>query len=105
MYDGTNWNTVAAPPAVTSATSSGLVVLSSTNPGAGMLAAVIGTDNAIHIARNTGSGWAQLASIPGATTRQSLAGTGCGSVRPAIFWTEGAGAPYQIMVADLSGLL
>jgi hypothetical protein len=106
IYDGTSWAATSPPPSVTSTTNTGLVLLSDTNPDDGILAAVIGTDNAIHIAKWTSaSGWVQLTSLPGSAARNSLAGTGCGSKRPAIFWTEGTAAPYEIMAADLSGLL
>jgi hypothetical protein len=89
-----------------SVSNSGVVLLSDENPADGMLLVALGADNSIQISKWTKTaGWGALPSIiPGSAQRQSLAGTGCGSKRPAIFWTEGVG-PYAIMSADLSSFL
>jgi hypothetical protein len=105
-WNGTQWTTVASPPsAVQGASNTGVALVSGPDPSRGMLLVVIGGDKALHIARWTSTaGWANVATLPGSVSRQSLAGSGCGSPRPTVFWTEGTN-PYAILGADLSGLL
>lgn len=105
VYDGNAWAQGGVPPMVASASNTGVVLVSDENPADGMLLATIATDNSIHISKWTASGgWTALTTIPGSAQRQSLAGTGCGSRHPALFWTEGTG-PYTLMQSDVSALL
>jgi hypothetical protein len=105
VYDGNTWLQGGIPPMFESVSNTGVVLLSDANPAHGMLLVALGADNSVRISKWTKTGgWVELAPIAGTAQRQSLAGTGCGSKRPAVVWTEGVG-PYSIMSADLSSLL
>jgi hypothetical protein len=105
VWDGARWSLVPAAPSVRALSNTGVALVSGPDPTRGMLLAVLALDNTLNVARWTSAaGWTTVATLPGAVQRQSLAGSGCGSHRPYVFWTEGAG-PYAIMGADLSRLL
>jgi hypothetical protein len=105
-FDGSQWLGTVAPPSTQSRSNTGVVLLSKKDPALGMLLVTIGSDNALHVAKwMSAGGWRTLPPLfttPAA--RQSLAGSGCGSARPYVIWTEGT-SPYAIMGADLSSLL
>jgi hypothetical protein len=104
-YNGANWQTASPAASVHSLSNTGVALLSDADPSHGMLLVTIGVDNALNFSKWTSNGgWTALANFPGSTQRQSLAGSGCGSAHPRVFWTEGTG-PYTIMSADLSRLL
>jgi hypothetical protein len=105
VYNGASWSQGGVPPMVSSGSNTGVVLVSGANPANGMLLASIASDNSIQLAKWTSSsGWSALPPIAGSAQRQSLAGTGCGSARAALFWTEGT-SPYTLMVADVTALL
>ncbi len=109
IYNGAAWAQATSPlPTLTSPSNSGVVLLGDGTPGDGILLAAIGTDNTISVYKWTpGTQWTLATTIPGsaAVTRQALAGTGCGASRPVLLWTEGTGAPYTVMRADVSAWL
>ncbi len=107
VYDGSSWQTTTSPPAAsTSLSNTGVVLLSGVDSSHGMLLVTLGFDGTLNIARWTSAGWTQAGHIPAdANARQSLAGSGCGSVRPTIFWTETIGPANVIESADLSSFL
>jgi hypothetical protein len=105
---GATWQATAFPPmTLTSYSNTGVVLLSDANPADGLLMGVIGTDNAVNIFKRTVGGWSAspVAVIPGSVARHSLAGSGCLSAHPVVFWTEGAQAPFTVMSMDVSYLL
>jgi hypothetical protein len=105
VWTGAGWSLVPAAPPVQGTSNTGVALVSGPDPTRGMLLAVLAVDNTLNVARWTSAGgWTKVGSLPGTVQRQSLAGSGCGSRHPYVFWTEGAG-PYAIMAADLSGLL
>jgi hypothetical protein len=107
-FDGTNWQTLGAPPpSLASTSNTGVVLLGDGVREHGMLLVVVGSDdNALHIFKWVNGAWATLPVIPTAgAPRHTLSGTGCAGPRAQVFWTEGPTAPYTIMGVDLSGLL
>lgn len=106
IYDGSTWNPVPPAPSVMGESNTGVALLSGTKTSDGILMITIRNDNALHVAKWTAmGGWTTSATIAGSAPRQSLAGSGCRSQRPAIVWTEGGTAPFAIKSADLSTLL
>jgi hypothetical protein len=103
-FDGTNWTPAPVPAPLESPFDSGLVLVSDAAATA-IVAFAIGSDRTtLNAARwdpsmKTWSGWR---SFPGTTAKSALAGSGCGSVHPMIFWTE-AGTNQTIVGADVSG--
>jgi hypothetical protein len=104
--DGTQWTyPSASPPTVASPSNSGVALVSGTDPSRGMLLAAIGTDGSIHLSKWTAAGgWTQLPSVSGTAPRKAIAGSGCGSQTPFLYWTEGS-STYSIMGLDVSSLL
>jgi hypothetical protein len=112
-FDGHAWGNIDAPPAASSVSNTGVVLLSGTDPAKGMLLVSIDSlDGHLDLGKWTAAGgWASAMQIPAPSSnvRLSLAGSGCGSIRPTIFWTERASAAqpgvYSVMGADLASLL
>jgi hypothetical protein len=107
VFGGVIWQpgSSGAPPAVPSPADTGVVLVSDANPAHGFILATVGTDDSIDMTKWTSAGgWVALPPVPGSAQRQSLAGTGCGSERPALFWVEGTGS-YAIMSMDVGALL
>jgi hypothetical protein len=106
-YDGTQWAPLAAPADVSSPFNGGLVLVSDTTPAHGMLLFVLGADRTTIYAAKwdpAAGSWLEWRAFPGATTKAYLAGSGCGSAHPMLFWSE-AGSPQIIAGADVSGFL
>jgi hypothetical protein len=111
-FDGTSWTTgVAAPTALVSPFNSGVVLLSGTDAGRGMLAAAIGSDGKTVNVAKWSSGWSPWTSVvTGGALKDSLAGSGCGTPHPMLFWTEytltpgGTEIPQTIQGLDVSSL-
>jgi len=107
IYQGAGWQAAAsAPPTSASVSNTGVVLLSNASASNGMLLVTLGIDGSLNLARWTSSGWSTLGSIAGdGNVRQSLAGSGCGSAHPMLFWTETVGTVNTIESLDLSGYL
>jgi hypothetical protein len=107
VYGGSSWQATAAVPApVSSQENTGVVLVSGEDPAAGLLLATLGSDNALSVYKlPSGGTWSLVLTLPGSVQRQSLGGSGCGSAHPIVFWTEGASPPFNVMKADLAGLL
>jgi len=108
VYNGSTWQPTSNPPASSNGLSdTGVALVSGTDPTKGMLLVTLGNDYALNVSKWTSAGgWTQAGKLAGGTNvRQSLAGSGCGSVRPAVFWTETVGAANEIESADLEGFL
>jgi hypothetical protein len=107
-YDGTSWSGESPPASTASPLNSGLALVSGMDPSKGLvLATVDGSGTSLNLAQwspSTGS-WTTLPSIARAAPIRALAGSGCASMKPAVFWTEGAGPTYQIVAADVSAYL
>jgi hypothetical protein len=107
IYNGGTWvQQVNAPAGMTSMLNTGTVLVSNSTLGA-VLAMVIGSDNSINAAQWANGSWsAWRVVLPAGPLRTALAGSGCGSVHPMVFWTEGqpeAGSGQTIIGADVSG--
>jgi hypothetical protein len=108
VYNGSTWQpTSTPPPASTSLSDTGVVLVSGTDPTKGMLLVTIGNDYALNVAKWTAAGgWTSVGKLAGnGNGRQSLAGSGCGSTRPTVMWTETIGPANLIESADLEGFL
>ncbi|HEY2510895.1 MAG TPA: hypothetical protein VGI39_08565 [Polyangiaceae bacterium] len=107
-YNGTAWATEGLPVPSTSDFATGLAVVSGLDPSKGMVLATIHAGGkALDLQQWSPAlnGWTALASIPRTNAMTALTGSGCGSARPAFFWTEQTGSTYAVMSADVSGLL
>jgi hypothetical protein len=108
---GANWTAETAPPDLASAMvpgssfeGTGLVILSDPDPSHGMIAFAIGADGSVSYVPwkqgAWGTSWTQVV-LPLAG-RAGLAGSGCGSTRPLLFWTEPG--QNQIVGMDVTSL-
>ena len=108
-YDGTAWVNESLPTPSSSDFNTGMAIVSGPDSSKGMVLATIHTGGkAIDLQQwsSTLAGWMALASIPRTNAITALTGSGCGSARPAFFWTEQTGtSTYAVMSADVSGLL
>jgi hypothetical protein len=94
--DGGTWQRETPPPPTQSGVNNGLVLMSDKHPDHGMLAAVPGTSHntptTVMVSRwDSASGlWSawQLATDELVHEKAFLAGTGCASAKPMIFWLE-----------------
>lgn len=106
-FDGASWKPGAVPQPSAGALNQGLAIVSGVDPAKGMILATIDANATavdLQLWTPASNAWTPLPSIVRTSPVQSLAGSGCGSPRASVFWTEGTG-PYQIVTADLSGYL
>jgi hypothetical protein len=108
IYDGgVAWSTgQIVPPVQQSPFNQGVVLVSDTNPAHGLLLAVLGIDEVTiwvtvwdPVAVNWG-GWQALATD--GASKSSLAGSGCGTPYPMLFWSEGDPDGGQVVIHGLS---
>jgi hypothetical protein len=90
--DGGTWQRETPPLPTESGVNFGVVLVSDKHPDHGMLAAVAGTNTVMVSRWDPGSGlWSawQLATDEILHNNEYVAGTGCASAKPMIFWVEG----------------
>jgi hypothetical protein len=105
-WNGASWAADVAPATSAGALNGGLALVSSPDPSKGMILATVDADGAhvdLQLWTPATGVWSPLPAIARPGLVQSLSGSGCGSARPAVFWTESTDAGYEMMVADVSG--
>jgi hypothetical protein len=108
-FDGAGWTFQSALADDPGIPASGVTLVTN---GTSLLVAAIAQDdyNSIRYATWNGTSWSAWSSLvgadAGAATRAFVSGTNCADPEhPAILWTEGAGAPYQVIGVPVTGLM
>jgi hypothetical protein len=108
-YNGAGWTFQGALADDVGIPGSGVALVTN---GTSLLVATIAQDStdSVRYATWNGTSWSAWASMVGpdggAATRNYVSGTNCADpAHPAISWTEGAGAPYQVVAVPVAGLM